>query len=245
MIASALSGASILGLSWLTYSNTRKTIAREATDARQSERVGKTLGYFGLSTLITGGLTYYFSKKESLREVNPWLLIGGLLGFGVATGLTSYKRRFWLKNSFYFGFIATTSLTLAPMVHIMSSNVTFQAIIATGSVSSSMALIAYTNRSNDKFMKLQMPLAVGLGALLGISLSQLFYPESEALSDLSMYGGLGIFSLFMLYDTWKVARHAKEKEEFDPINESLDIYLDALNLFVKFSKFFDKKEKKN
>jgi FtsH-binding integral membrane protein len=46
-----------------------------------------------------------------------------------------------------------------------------------------------------------------------------------------MYGGVALFSLFVLYDTQKLIHCAKTKATFDPINESLGLYLDAINLF--------------
>jgi len=44
-----------------------------------------------------------------------------------------------------------------------------------------------------------------------------------------------LFGAFVLYDTQKIIKHAKEfpEEKFDPINQSLFIYLDSINIFVR------------
>jgi FtsH-binding integral membrane protein len=41
-------------------------------------------------------------------------------------------------------------------------------------------------------------------------------------------GGLLLFSAFTLYDLQKLIHAAKSKPAWDPINESLGIYLDAI-----------------
>jgi len=71
---------------------------------------------------------------------------------------------------------------------------------------------------------------MGLGALIGINLLSIFYP-SPALFNMWLYGGLFLFGALVLYDTQKIIYNAKMKRVFDPLNESLGIYLDAINLF--------------
>jgi FtsH-binding integral membrane protein len=52
-----------------------------------------------------------------------------------------------------------------------------------------------------------------------------------------------VFSAFVLYDVQKLIDNAKKKETWDPIDESLDIYLDAINLFKIFVELFIEMQK--
>lgn len=87
-------------------------------------------------------------------------------------------------------------------------------------------------------------LAIGLGGLLGVSILSMFNPMSPALYNIWLYGGLGLFSLFVLYDTQMILERAKTQREFDPITNSIGIYLDAINIFVRFAMIFGNAKKK-
>lgn len=56
-------------------------------------------------------------------------------------------------------------------------------------------------------------------------LGSMFLPPSTALGiglhSISLYGGLGLFSLFMLYDTQKIIHRAEHDfhRPYDPINK--------------------------
>ena len=71
---------------------------------------------------------------------------------------------------------------------------------------------------------------MSLACLIGICLLQIFcklqIPES-----ILIYASLLVFSAFVLYDVQKLIDNAKKKETWDPIDESLDIYLDAIAIF--------------
>ena len=74
---------------------------------------------------------------------------------------------------------------------------------------------------------------MGCAGLIGVSLANMFWP-SPALFNMWLYGGLVLFSAFVLYDTQKIIFNAKTKNRYDPINESLGIYLDTIILFERF-----------
>ncbi|PIO65674.1 hypothetical protein TELCIR_12637 [Teladorsagia circumcincta] len=63
-----------------------------------------------------------------------------------------------------------------------------------------------------------------------------------------MYGGLILFSAFLLHDTQRVVQHAQiypRREDvmygmqpirsYDPINAQLSIYMDVLNIFIRMA----------
>jgi len=65
----------------------------------------------------------------------------------------------------------------------------------------------------------------------------MFWP-SPALFNIYLYGGLFLFGAFVLYDIQKIIHSAKLKPVYDPINESIGIYLDTIIIFERFLMIF-------
>jgi FtsH-binding integral membrane protein len=84
---------------------------------------------------------------------------------------------------------------------------------------------------------------MGCAGMIGISLLNMFWP-SKALYSFWLYGGVALFSAFVLYDTQKLVHNAKSKASWDPINESLGLYLDTIILFERFLIIFMGNKKK-
>ena len=87
---------------------------------------------------------------------------------------------------------------------------------------------------------------MALAGMVGISLASMFWPNNPALFNIWLYGGLVLFGAFVLYDTQNIIHNARLKTYWDPINESLSIYLDAIILFQRFLIIFmnNRKNKK-
>ena len=119
----------------------------------------------------------------------------------------------------------------------------FDAMLATGVTVGSLGLVAY-NAPSQQFLNMGGVLAIGLGGMLGISILSMFNPLSPALYNIWLYGGLGLFSLFVLYDTQMILERAKTMKVYDPINNSMRIYIDAVNIFIRFAMIFGNAKKK-
>ena len=102
-------------------------------------------------------------------------------------------------------------------------------MFATGFTMAGLGLVAY-NAPSEQFLKWGGALGMSLAALIGVGFASMFWP-SPALRSLWLYGGLFLFGGFVLHDTQKIIYNAKIKQRWDPINESIGIYLDAINLF--------------
>jgi FtsH-binding integral membrane protein len=81
--------------------------------------------------------------------------------------------------------------------------------------------------------------------MMGVSLLSIFYPGSPALTNIWLYGGLVLFSAFIMYDTQKIVHSAKTKLKYDPIGQSISVYMDAVNLFIRFVMIFGNNRKNN
>lgn len=80
---------------------------------------------------------------------------------------------------------------------------------------------------SDRFLYMGGPLAIGLGVVFAASLGSMFLPATTALGaglySMSLYGGLLLFSAFLLYDTQRIVHKAENHpnygvQKFDPIN---------------------------
>jgi len=143
----------------------------------------------------------------------------------------------------YGGFIGCMSLTILPLAHVYASAVLCDAAIATGVTMGALSTVAY-NSPSEQFLNWGGPLAVGLGGMLGVSVLGMLYPGSAALRSIWLYGGLGLFSAFVLYDVQKIMYRAKTQHTYDPISGSVGIYLDALNIFIRFAMILAASKKK-
>jgi FtsH-binding integral membrane protein len=102
------------------------------------------------------------------------------------------------------------------------------------------------------------PLAMGLGVVFMANIGSFFFHPSTALgaglASIVVYGGLILFSAFLLFDTQRIIRKAEQHPNggsqtlydqygrpmqtiatrgFDPIDAQLSLYMDILNIFIR------------
>ena len=101
-----------------------------------------------------------------------------------------------------------------------------EASLVTGALVGGLSLIASVAPS-DQFLYMGGALSIGLGVVFAASVGTMFVGAGGIMHQVSLYGGLTLFSGFMLYDTQKAIEKAKTYPDalFDPINQSLHIYL--------------------
>ena len=114
--------------------------------------------------------------------------------------MVDYEQNWALKNLLYGTFIGTMSVSLLPLIHMYSMPILFDALLATGATVGSLGLLAY-NAPSEQFLNWGGPLSLGLGGMVGVSLLSILYPGSPALMNIWLYGGLALFSAFLMYDT--------------------------------------------
>lgn len=205
------------------------------------QRISKSLAYFGGGLLVTGGLVGAL-RNSSLVHMNPFLFFALSIGTMIGTMMVSYDRSPALKHALWMGFMSTMALSMVPLINMASLPVIYDALFATGFTMGGLGLVAY-NAPSEQFLKWGGMLGMGCAGLIGLSFMQMFWP-SQALFNIWLYGGLVLFSAFTLYDVQKLIHAAKSKPYWDPINESLGIYLDAIILFERFLIIFMNNKKK-
>jgi len=206
------------------------------------KRLRTTLGYFGAACTGTG-VFMHMMRNSSLAYMNPWLYMGLSFAMLLGVNMTSYRDNWMLKNMLYAGWVGLVSTSLVPLIHMYSMPILFDAMLATGVTMGSLGAVAY-NAPSQQFLNMGGVLAIGCGGMLGVSLLSMFNPMSPALYNIWLYGGLGLFSLFVLYDTQMILQRAKTEANFDPINNSIHVYMDAVQLFIRFAMIFGNNRKK-
>jgi FtsH-binding integral membrane protein len=232
-----MGAASLAGLTYLSWLGHRQFI--NAKPGQQmtlfnpivKERLNKTFGYF-CGAIGTTGVMMYFLRNSSLVFMNPWLLLGASMASIIGVHMVDYNRNWALKNLLYATFVGTISLSLVPLLHVYSLPIIYDAAIASTGIMGALGLVAY-NSPSEQFLNWGGPLAIGCGGMLGISLLSMLYPGSPALTNIWLYGGLALFSAFVLYDTQYIVQRAKTDFMYDPVNQSMRVYMDAINIFVR------------
>lgn len=189
------------------------------------------MGYF-TGGLFATGLIVGLLRNSVLAYTNPWLLFFGSLGLLIGTQLTDYYQSPFLKHMLWAGFIGTMALTLVPLITWAGAPVVFDAVVATGVTMGGLGAVAY-NAPSEQFLRWGGFLGMGLAGMIGVGIAMMFYP-SKNLFNIWLYGGLALFCLFVMFDTQQIIYRAKTSPYFDPINESLSIYLDAIMIFQRF-----------
>ncbi|XP_012887522.1 PREDICTED: growth hormone-inducible transmembrane protein [Dipodomys ordii] len=192
----------------------------------------------GLGTLCYYGLGMSNEIVCVFQTVGATLV--AMIGAGMLVQSISYhqnkgpKHLAWLLHSGVMGAV------VAPLT-ILGGPLLIRAAWYTAGIVGGLSTVAMCAPS-EKFLNMGAPLGVGLGLVFVSSLGSMFLaPNTVAgatLYSVAMYGGLVLFSMFLLYDTQKVVKRAEGtplygQNRYDPINSMLGIYMDTLNIFMR------------
>merc|ERR1711990_397339 len=168
--------------------------------------------------------------------------IVAMVGSGMLVRSIPYQEGFGNKQMAWLLHSAVVGAVVAPMMLLGGPILTRAAWYTAGAVGG-LTTVAVTAPS-DKFLYMGGPLAMGLGVVFMASIGSAFLPPTTALgagmASISLYGGLVLFSGFMLYNTQKIIHRAENHsqysmQKYDPINNSVGIYLDTINIFIRIA----------
>eukprot|EP01080_Neovahlkampfia_damariscottae_P002289 gene2289-2462_t len=213
------------------------------------EYLFNTYKYVASGLTITS-LSAYFGYKSGLAmklmQMNP--ILSGLgflaLSFGTMAWTRSVDPRNTVaKNIAFSSFNAVIGLSLCGLA-FLHPQILLRAGIYTGGIVSALSFTAM-NAKEDRFLSLGGPLMVGLTIVFLSGLTTMFLPARfvttlSIMEKLWLYGGLAVFSGLMLYDTQKLMARANYRYQIqsqlpppDYVNESIGIYLNIINIFVR------------
>ncbi|GAB1598718.1 growth hormone-inducible transmembrane protein-like [Argonauta hians] len=248
-----VAGASVVGLGALCFyglglSNEAGAIERVAIwPDIVRQRIRDTYMYFGSSigfTALSAMAVYRNPTMLNLMMKNSWLAIGGtfvaMIGSSMLVQSIPYQPGLGPKQFAWMLHSGIVGAVIAPL-SLVGGPILVRAAWYTAGVIGGLSTLAMCAPS-EKFLNMGGPLAAGLGVVFVSSLGSMFLPPSTALGaglySISIYGGLVLFSMFLLYDTQKIIKKAEThpvyaSRPYDPINSSIGIYMDTINIFIR------------
>jgi FtsH-binding integral membrane protein len=201
---------------------------------------GLGVGIIGLTAykMIQTGFVY------RLMVTNPWVFaIGGLaLSFGTMIGTRSIDPDNYVpKYALWAAFNATQAAFVAPLLAFAPGALIARAGLYTVAMMGSIAFVGATAKQ-EKYMYIGGPLLAGAAIVAVSGFAPLLLPATAVRTlafteNIWLWGGLAVFGGFTLYDVQKVLYHARLAErgviKKDPINESISLELDFLNIFIR------------
>ncbi|KAI0375119.1 Bax inhibitor family protein [Pilatotrama ljubarskyi] len=177
-----------------------------------------------------------------IMSANPWLVLGVSLVGSIGTmmgAMYTPPENTVMKHAFWLGFNACQAATLSPLF-FLSPAILSRAALYTCGVVGSLSYVGATAK-NDTYLYMGGPLLAGVTVVALSSLAPMALPlglRGLAISEaISLYGGLAVFSGFVLFDTQKILNNARLAEQGrlprDPLKESISLELDMINIFVR------------
>lgn len=235
------------------FGKTIDTVAKHAsaTGTDVGERIKSTYGYVTGSLVVTAasGVTCFnMGVAHALLAADPWMVVGTSLAISmpllIGTCAVDFHHRPLLKHCLWGGFAVSQGVVLS-VLGMVGGPIITQAAVATGCIVGGLSTVAFMSKAGS-LQKYQQGLGISLGAVVAASLGNLIYPL-PILHSISLYGGLAVFSGLTLTDTEQLLRNASTLPEsmYDPIKESLNIYLNVLNIFIRMVEILAKAKKNN
>ncbi|XP_038060326.1 growth hormone-inducible transmembrane protein-like [Patiria miniata] len=252
----ALAGAAAVGIGALCYyglgmSKDVGALERAAMwPDYVRERVQSTYAYFGVGIASTAASAIAISRNPAIMArmmPKSWVGALGMMGLVMCSGFICMsvpytegvlggKQLAWLAHSGLLGAV------LAPMT-LLGGQLLIRAAWYTAGVVGGLSCVAACAPS-EKFLYIGGPLAMGLGVVIAASIGGMFFAPTTALGSglyaISTYGGLILFSGFLLYDTQLIMKRAETypimpQRPYDPINAAMGIYMDTVNIFIRIA----------
>lgn len=248
----ALLGFSIGGLGILSMNNykhkatvTKRLLAEKSYNSQiVSTRVRDTVVYFCGGLGLTAGITSLMARSRFLGYAMsmPALLLNLVLtiGFMYKVKATPVNDKF--KPVYFLGMNSCMAFSLCPLAAYIEAAVLRDAGILTLGLCSGLGLISATSR-DDAFAGIQGYMGAGLGVLVALSLANIFL-NSPVINNIWLYGGLALFSVIIMSDIKDVQIRAAKANHYDAMAESIHVYLDFINLFVRIAMILDNRKKK-
>lgn len=251
-------GAGVLGIGALCYygigmSNVEGALERSVLWPQYvKDRIQSTYAHLGVGFGISGAAAYATFRSPALLRFfsggSIMMAIGSmaaLVGSSFVVQSIPYEPGFGTKQIAWLAHCSLLGMILAPL-SILGGPAIIRAATYTAGVVGGLSAIAVCAPS-ERFLVSTAPLSIGLGAVVASSIGSMFLPPTSkiglGLYGISLYGGLLVFSALLLYDTQKTIKRAElhptySMAPYDPINNSLHIYMDILNIFIRMLQIF-------
>jgi len=209
------------------------------------DRLAGTFGYCMGGLGITAG-----GAMASLRSPTVMRLVGGntmmsfvacialMMGSGMACRSIAFDGKpFGTKAALYYLHMGIVGAVIAPILAV-GGPVCLRAAGATMAIMGGLAFTGMVAPS-DAYVKMYGPINAGCFLMLGACLVSFVAPPMGAfrmgLESFIMLGGLALFTAKGFMDLQKASAAAQQPGQYDPINHSLSITMDAVNIFIRLA----------
>lgn len=212
-------------------------------------RVRDTYMYFSGGLGLTAASAAACFRSPTIMNLvtkNGLLAIAGtialLIGSGAVVRSIEYRPGFGAKQLAWMAHAGIVGAVIAPL-SFLGGPLLIRAATYTAGVVGGLSAVAMCAPS-DQFLYMGGALGMGLGAVFMASIGSAFLPPTTALGaglySLSVYGGLVLFGGFLLYDTQRIVKSAENHpyygvQAYDPVNHSISIYMDTINIFIRIA----------
>jgi len=219
-----------------------------------SERIHTTYAYLTGSLAITAAsATLALRSPTIMRMVGSQSMMGMLCCIGAMIGTSMIVHAIpytgnglSLKHGAWALHCGTVGAILAPL-SAFGGPMILRAAFMTAGIVFGLSTIAVCAPS-EKFLNWAGPLSMGLGVVFVSNIAALWFPPTSALGaglhSIVIYGGLVLFSAFLLFNTQRIIKKAEvtpyygkqargEAVYFDPINAQMGVYMDIINIFIR------------
>ncbi|KAK4143953.1 inhibitor of apoptosis-promoting Bax1-domain-containing protein [Dichotomopilus funicola] len=244
LVGGAIFGGTLVTVNLMFNRETREDGGMPAFERSYLNRTfthtGLGIGIIGLSAyqMIQSGFVY------RLMVTNPWVV--GIGGIALSIGSMMLTRaidpeNYVPKYASWAVFNATQAALVAPLMTMAPPALLARAGLYTLAMMGSISFVGATAKQ-DKYLYIGGPLLAGAAIVAVSGFAPLVLPATAVRTlavteSLWLYGGLAVFGGFTLYDVQKVLHHARAAErgiiKEDPVNESISLELDFLNIFVR------------
>jgi len=203
--------------------------------------IKNTYLYILISILLCSSMLLIFEKKDtqvSSSKLLPLFIINILLLFGIFANINNLVTHIlWIL------FILSTSYTLVPIFNLTKNNNSLGNTLITLIILVACLIFYSSTVGINKFDSWGSYLGFALlGLIIFECIDLIFSNDSKNLnSRFKIYSIIAIvlFSAFLLYDSKKIEQHGNEillnKNKLNYPGETLNIYLDIINLFSSIS----------
>lgn len=221
-------------------------------------RIQDTYMYFGGGLGITAASAAACFRSPAVMNIvtrGGFMAIAGTIALMIGSGMVvrsiEYRPGFGAKQLAWMAHAGIVGAVIAPLA-FMGGPLLVRAAWYTAGVVGGLSTVAMCAPS-EKFLNMGGVLGMGLGAVFVASLGSAFLPPTTALGaglySLSVYGGLVIFGGFLLYDTQRIVKSAENHPyyavvPYDPVNHSISIYMDTINIFIRIAMILSGSRKK-
>jgi len=202
------------------------------------EHMRKVYGTLAAGIGIAAGASV-FAMATPLGTVSPF--VPGLLSLVPLMGLmytNKHTHSLALRTGLYGAFAGLAGWSLAPLLKValaVSPMAVPQALLITTGLFGTMTALSMLAKPGSA-LRLGVPLGAGMIMLMLTGVAGMFVPVTSAwyplLHNFYLYGGLGIFTLYIAYDTQRMIDDYEMGED-DHLKHALDLFINFKAIFVR------------